>query len=77
VQITPLGKFLYSAEKGFEGMAEKVMVSGKANKRRVIHEQQQTRQELQQQKHKLESTQLKRRCNTLIKAESYVGWCFA
>jgi len=59
VQITPLGKFFYSKEKGFEGMAEKVVVKGKANKRRMVHQQQQKGHEQAQQKGSEESTALK------------------
>jgi hypothetical protein len=58
-QITPLGKFLYTPESGFEGMAEKVLVSGKASKRQILHQQQQTGYQLQHQKRSLENTQLK------------------
>ncbi|QXU41442.1 hypothetical protein [Pedobacter sp. D749] len=68
VQITPLGKFFYSAEKGFEGMAEKVVVSGKANKRRIIHQQQQAGHQLQHQKSILESTQLKTKVQYIDKS---------
>jgi len=60
VQITPLGKFLSSAETGFEGMAEKVVVRGKASKRQILQQQQQMGQQLQQQKHSQESTQVKK-----------------
>lgn len=59
VQITPLGKFFYSAEKGFEGMAEKVVIKGKANNRRMLHEQQQEGHELALQKGSVKSTALK------------------
>ncbi len=67
VQITPLGKFVYNAENGFEGMAEKVVVSGKADKRRIIHQQQQTGHQFQKQKHDLESTQLKTKVQHIAK----------
>ena len=59
VQIIPLGKFFYSAEKGFEGMAEKVVIKGKANNRRMLHEQQQEGHELALQKGSVKSTALK------------------
>jgi len=59
VQITPLGKFRYSAENGFEGMAEKVLISGKASKRQILHQQQHMGEQLQHQKRSQESTQLK------------------
>ncbi|MBB6237539.1 hypothetical protein HDC90_002161 [Pedobacter sp. AK013] len=59
VQITPVGKFRYSAENGFEGMAEKVVVRGKASKRQVMHQQRQIGHQLQYQKHSVESTALK------------------
>jgi hypothetical protein len=68
VQITPLGKFFYSAEKGFEGMAEKIVLSGKVDKRRVIHRQQQTGNRFQQQKHNLESTLLKTKVQRIDKS---------
>ncbi|MBE5320018.1 hypothetical protein IM793_12670 [Pedobacter sp. MR2016-19] len=77
VQITPLGKFFYSAENGFEGMAEKVVLSGKADKRRIIHQQQQTGHQLQHQKHSLESTQLATRVQRIDKSRkpaSAVWW---
>jgi hypothetical protein len=61
VQITPVGKFLYSAENGFEGMAEKVVVRGKVNKRQVLHQQQQMGHQLQHRKGSLESTQVKKK----------------
>ncbi|SFA42201.1 hypothetical protein SAMN04488511_10312 [Pedobacter suwonensis] len=59
VQITPLGKFFYSAEKGFEGMAEKVVFRGKANHRRILQGQQQKGRQLAQQKTRVKSTALK------------------
>lgn len=59
VQITPLGKFFYSAEKGFEGMAEKVVIKGKASNGRLVHEQQQKGRQRAQQKGSMESTALK------------------
>ncbi|MFC1224257.1 hypothetical protein ACFE6N_10645 [Pedobacter sp. BG31] len=59
VQITPLGKFFYSAEKGFEGMAEKVVIKGKASHRRMLQGQQQKGRELAQQKTRVKSTALK------------------
>jgi len=59
VQITPVGKFVYSTEKGFEGMAEKVVVRGKAGRKQILHQQQQTGRQFQQQKHSLENTRLK------------------
>ncbi|MEH3113528.1 hypothetical protein [Pedobacter terrae] len=58
VQITPLGKFLYSAEKGFEGMAERVVLSGKADKRQHLRQEQQTGDQLAQQKGGVKSTAL-------------------
>ncbi|QXU43629.1 hypothetical protein [Pedobacter sp. D749] len=67
VQITPLGKFFYSNEKGFEGMAEKVVLSGKGSKRQILHQQQQTGRQLQQQKHSLENTQLKTKVERIAK----------
>ena len=67
VQITPLGKFFYSAEKGFEGMAEKVVLSGKANKRRMLHEQQQKGHQLESQKNKSESRNLKMKVQQIDK----------
>jgi len=68
VQITPVGKFFYSAENGFEGMAEKVVVHGKASKRQVIHQQQQTGLQIQQQQHHLESTALKKKVQYIDKS---------
>ncbi|WP_343522001.1 hypothetical protein [Pedobacter sp.] len=59
VQITPLGKFLYSVENGFEGMAKKVVLSGKAGKKRVMQQQQQSKHQLRQQATSVESTRLK------------------
>lgn len=67
VQITPVGKFRYSAEKGFEGMAEKVLLSGKVGKRQVLHRQQQTGLHLQQQKRNLESKQVKKKLQHIDK----------
>ena len=67
VQITPVGKFRYSAENGFEGMAEKVLVSGKVGKRQVLHQQQETGHQLKHQKRNLESTQLKRKVQHIDK----------
>ncbi|RLJ69590.1 hypothetical protein [Pedobacter alluvionis] len=77
VQITPLGKFFYSTEKGFEGMAEKVVVRGKAGRKQILHQQQQTGHQLQQQKHSLESTQLATRVQRIDKSRrpaSAVWW---
>ena len=68
VQITPLGKFFYSTEKGFEGMAEKVVLSGKAGKRQILYQQQQTGHRLQHQKRSLESTQLKTKAQHIAKS---------
>lgn len=68
VQITPVGKFLYSAKNGFEGMAEKVLVSGKVGKRLVLHQQQQTGHQLQHQKRKLENTQVKKKVQHIDKS---------
>ncbi|MFC1226557.1 hypothetical protein ACFE6N_22320 [Pedobacter sp. BG31] len=59
VQITPLGKFFYSAEKGFEGMAEKVVIKGKANNRRMLQGQQQKGRQLQVRNVNSGSTNLK------------------
>ncbi|WP_293744048.1 hypothetical protein [uncultured Pedobacter sp.] len=61
LQITPLGKFLYSTEKGFEGMAESVVLSGKASNRRRLQRQQQTGDQLVQQKKGMKSTALETR----------------
>ncbi|QDW23965.1 hypothetical protein FFJ24_003625 [Pedobacter sp. KBS0701] len=69
VQITPLGKFLYSTEKGFEGMAEKVVVRGKADRKQILHQQVQTGHQLQHQKHNLESTQLKTKAQHIDKSK--------
>ncbi|NMN37570.1 hypothetical protein [Pedobacter sp. SG918] len=68
VQITPVGKFFYSAENGFEGMAEKVLVSGKAGKRQILQHQKQAGHQLQHQKHSLESTQLKKKVQHINKS---------
>ncbi|MDQ0968959.1 uncharacterized protein YceK [Flavobacterium sp. W4I14] len=68
VQITPVGKFRYSAENGFEGVAEKVLVSGKVGKRQLLHRQQQTGLQLQHQKRNLESTQLKKKLQHIDKS---------
>ncbi|MBO9675414.1 MAG: hypothetical protein J7577_18340 [Sphingobacteriaceae bacterium] len=59
VRITPLGKFFYSAENGFEGMAEKVVLSGKAGKKRVVRQQRQSGHQLQHQTTRTESTALR------------------
>lgn len=69
VQITPLGKFFYNAEKGFEGMAEKVVVSGKANKGRIMNQQQQTGHQLQHQKSSSDSTDLKIKVQQVAKSK--------
>lgn len=68
VQITPLGKFFYSAEKGFEGMAEKVVLSGKANKRRMLHEQQQKGHQRRVQHANSGSTSLKTKLQQVDKS---------
>jgi len=59
VQITPLGKFLYSTEKGFEGMAEKVVVKGKANKRQTVHRHKEAGHQLERQINNAENEKLK------------------
>ncbi|WP_145858800.1 hypothetical protein [Pedobacter suwonensis] len=59
VQIAPLGKFFYSAEKGFEGMAENLVFKGKASHRRMLQGQQQKGHQLAQQKTRVKSTALK------------------
>jgi len=68
VQITPVGKFRYSAETGFEGVAEKVVVRGKASKRQVMQQQLQMGRQLQQQKHSQESTQVKKKVQQIDKS---------
>ncbi|NII83715.1 hypothetical protein [Pedobacter sp. SG908] len=68
VQITPVGKFFYSAENGFEGLAEKVLVSGKTGKRQILQRQKQAGHQLQHQKHSLESTQLKKKMQHIDKS---------
>lgn len=68
VQITPVGKFRYSAENGFEGVAEKVVVSGKVGKRKILQQQKQADQQLQQQKRRLESTQVKKKLQHIDKS---------
>ncbi|SDG34854.1 hypothetical protein SAMN05421827_105238 [Pedobacter terrae] len=54
VQITPMGKFFYSTEKGFEGMARKVVVKGRANKRQVVHRHKETEHQLVRQNNNTE-----------------------
>lgn len=68
VQITPLGKFVYSTEKGFEGMAEKVVLKGKANNRRMVHKQQQNGNQLYVQKSKAGSTAFKAKVQQVEKS---------
>lgn len=68
VQITPVGKFRYSAENGFEGVAEKVLVSEKVGKRQILHQQQETGHQLQQQKRNLESKQVKKKLQHIDKS---------
>ncbi|CAH0250625.1 MULTISPECIES: hypothetical protein [unclassified Pedobacter] len=68
VQITPVGKFRYSAENGFEGVAEKVLVSGKVGKRKTLHKQKQASHQLQRQKRSLESKQVKKKLQHIDKS---------
>ncbi|GGH03122.1 hypothetical protein GCM10007422_17930 [Pedobacter zeae] len=68
VRITPLGKFLYSAENGFEGMAEKVVLSGKAGKKRVVQQQRQSGHQFQRQTTRTESTVLKTKAQQVDKS---------
>lgn len=77
VQITPVGKFRYSAENGFEGMAENVLVSGKVGKRKTLHQQKQTGHQLQRQKRSLESTQVKKKQQHIDKSRKprWVAMC--
>lgn len=77
VQITPLGKFLYSAENGFEGVAEKVLISSKANKRKILQQQQQMGSQVQQQKRKQESTTLKTKLQYVNKStKPHFTWVY-
>jgi len=64
VQITPLGKFLYSAE----GVAEKVLIRGKASKRQLLHQQQEMGTQVQHKKRIQESTALKTRVQQIVKS---------
>jgi hypothetical protein len=77
VQITPVGKFRYSAENGFEGVAEKVQVRGKVGKRKVLHQQKQAGRQLQHQNRNLESTQVKKKLQHIDKSRKprWVAMC--
>jgi len=68
VQIAPLGKFFYSAEKGFEGMAENLVFKGKASHRRMLQGQQQKGRQLQVRNVNSGSTNLKTKLQQVDKS---------
>jgi hypothetical protein len=58
IELLPIGKFSYSAEKGFVGMAEKLVIKGKGNRRQLVKQEALTSRKLEQQQQGSETTRL-------------------